>query len=57
MANEMRYTLITSKGVEMKFYLIEMANLYQSIYGGIVSDSQAPKTSTNIVVFKPKKVA
>ena len=57
MANEMRYTLITSKGVEMKFYLVEMANLYQNIYGGIVSDSQAPKTSTNIVVFKPKKVA
>lgn len=52
---DMRYTLITSKGVEMKFYLVEIANLYQNIYGGGVTDTQAPKT--NVVLFKPKKVA
>ena len=30
----MQYTLIKPNGSEMKFYLQEMAELYQSIYGG-----------------------
>ena len=30
----MDYTLIKANGQEMKFYLLEMAELYQNIYGG-----------------------
>ena len=30
----MEYTLIKPNGTEMGFYLLEMAELYQSIYGG-----------------------
>ena len=30
----MEYTLIKANGQEMKFYLLEMAEMYQTIYGG-----------------------
>ena len=30
----MPYTLIKANGQEMGFYLLEMAELYQNIYGG-----------------------
>lgn len=32
----MKYTLITSKGSVMRFYILAMAELYQSLYGGTV---------------------
>ena len=30
----MEYSLIKPNGTEMKFYLLEMAEMYQTIYGG-----------------------
>jgi len=32
----MKYTLITSKGSVMRFYILAMAELYQNLYGGVV---------------------
>lgn len=37
-SNDMRYQLITSKGVEMRFYVLKMAELYQTLYGGTIID-------------------
>jgi hypothetical protein len=34
----MSYTLLTSKGSIKQFYVREMAELYQSIYGGVILD-------------------
>jgi len=34
--DNMRYTLITSQGKIMQFYIEDVANLYQSLYGGVV---------------------
>ena len=38
----MEYTLIKPNGTEMKFYLLEMAELYQSIYGGRILYKDRP---------------
>lgn len=32
----MQYTLIKPNGTKMDFYLQSMAELYQSIYGGVI---------------------
>jgi hypothetical protein len=36
----MQYTLITSKGTVMQFYVKAVADLYQSINGGVVITQQ-----------------
>jgi hypothetical protein len=36
----MQYTLITSKGKVMQFYVKSVAELYQSINGGVVFTQQ-----------------
>ena len=36
----MTYTLITSKGTVMQFYIKAVADLYQSINGGVVITQQ-----------------
>lgn len=36
----MRYTLITSKGRIMQFYILATAELYQQLEGGILVDSK-----------------
>jgi len=36
----MQYTLITSKGTIMQFYLKSVAELYQNINGGVVITQQ-----------------
>ena len=38
--NSMTYTLITSKGTVMQFYIKAVADLYQSINGGVVITQQ-----------------
>ena len=32
----MNYTLVTAKGRTMEFFLLSLAETYQSIYGGVV---------------------
>lgn len=34
----MNYTLLTSQGYIKQFYVRAMAELYQSIYGGVILD-------------------
>jgi hypothetical protein len=36
----MRYTLITSKGKVMQFYVESVANTYKGLYGGVVFTQQ-----------------
>ena len=36
----MQYTLITSKGTVMQFYIKAVADMYQSINGGVVFTQQ-----------------
>jgi hypothetical protein len=36
----MNYTLITDAGKVMQFYILEVAELYQSIHGGVVFTQQ-----------------
>jgi hypothetical protein len=32
----MKYTLIMNRGKVMQFYILSVAELYQSIYGGVI---------------------
>ena len=36
----MMYTLLTRKGIVMQFYVKEVADMYQTIYGGVVITQQ-----------------
>ena len=36
----MRYTLITKNGSVMQFFVEELANMYQTIHGGVVFTQQ-----------------
>jgi hypothetical protein len=46
----MKYTLITSKGTIMQFYVKSVADLYQTINGGVVITQQIlVDTSAQIV--------
>lgn len=38
----MRYTLIQKNGKTRKFYILGVAEMYQSLYGGVVLDSDKP---------------
>ena len=38
----MRYTLVRPNREPMKFYIRELAEVYQSIYGGILLDGKKP---------------
>ncbi len=40
----MRYTLLTRTGRLMRFYVEDVANLYQRLYGGVVFSSQVLDT-------------
>ena len=40
----MEYTLITSTGRIMQFYIQQVAELYQTIYGGVVFTQQILQT-------------
>lgn len=42
----MKYTLITKKGSVMQFFIEEMANTYQSIYGGVVFTGEVLEQKT-----------
>jgi hypothetical protein len=44
----MQYTLITKSGKIMQFYLKEVADLYQSINGGVVFTQQVLKTQEKV---------
>lgn len=44
----MKYTLITSKGKVMQFYIKSMADLYQSFNGGVVITQQILCQETTI---------
>jgi hypothetical protein len=46
----MQYTLITSKGKIMQFYIKAVAELYQSINGGVVFTQQVLETQSNEMV-------
>lgn len=43
----MRYTLITSSGKVMQFFIEEVAKTYQSIYGGVVVTDEIVNTLTD----------
>jgi len=45
----MEYTLITSKGRIMRFYVQAVAELYQRIEGGVVFTQQVLKTVDKVV--------
>lgn len=36
----MKYTLITTKGSVMRFYVLRCAECYQGIYGGVIFDEE-----------------
>lgn len=36
----MQYTLITKNGRIMQFFILEVAELYQVLYGGVIVDNQ-----------------
>lgn len=36
----MQYTLITGTGKIMQFFILDVANLYQTLYGGVVITQQ-----------------
>ena len=40
----MKYTLLTRSGRVMQFYVAEMADTYQRLYGGVVFTSQVLDT-------------
>lgn len=48
-----RFVLITPQGEQMKFYIEDLAKMYQSIHGGVLLDvdTQAPRSA--IIPFKP----
>ena len=46
----MQYTLITRKGRVMQFYILAVAELYQSIEGGVVITQQVLETVDNQTV-------
>lgn len=39
---KMQYTLVLTKREPMKFYVLEVAELYQSIYGGVLLNNDKP---------------
>lgn len=39
---KMQYTLVLTKREPMKFYVLEVAELYQSIYGGAILNNDKP---------------
>jgi hypothetical protein len=38
----MEYTLIMKNGREMNFYLLSVAEMYQTIYGGVLLKNNRP---------------
>ena len=43
----MKYTLITSKGSVMQFYVEALANTYKEIHGGVVFSQQSLEVVDN----------
>lgn len=50
----MQYTLITSSGKIMQFYLRAVAELYQTIYGGVVVDGTVVRDRKTGEYYDPK---
>ena len=46
----MRYVLLTSGNEVMQFHIKEMADLYQTIYGGVIVTEQPVKTAENVEI-------
>jgi hypothetical protein len=46
----MQYTLITSKGTVMQFYVKAVAELYQSLNGGVVFTQQVLEQPVDVLV-------
>lgn len=46
----MRYTLITSKGKIMQFFIREVAELYQTINGGVIVDQLEEIVDNTVIV-------
>jgi hypothetical protein len=47
----MTYTLLTSKGRLMRFYVESVATMYQRLYGGVVFTSQVLDTEAQSVTM------
>jgi hypothetical protein len=47
----MKYTLLTRSGRVMQFYVAEMADTYQRLYGGVVFTSQVLDTEAQSVTM------
>lgn len=45
----MQYTLITAAGKVMQFFILDVANLYQTLYGGVVVTQQIFLTTAETV--------
>jgi len=45
----MEHTLITNTGKIMQFFIRDVANLYQSIYGGVIITNNVSESTTAIV--------
>ena len=45
----MQYTLITKAGKVMQFFILDVANLYQTLYGGVVIPQQMLPTIVETV--------
>lgn len=46
----MRYTLITSTGRIMRFYILKTAECYQTIYGGKIIDESILDSSEQCII-------
>jgi hypothetical protein len=47
----MKYTLITSKGSVMQFYVEALANTYKEIHGGVVFSQQSLEVVDNSAIM------
>ena len=48
----MQYTLITAKGNVCQFYIKEVAECYQAVYGGVVITQQILEQETVDILVK-----
>ena len=49
----MKYTLLTANGSIQQFYVKSVADLYQSLYGGVVFTSQILDQSYTVTLDNP----
>ena len=53
----MKYTLITKSGLTMTFYIKELAEMYQTIHGGVLLDADGPRSAVIPFPVKQRKAA